>query len=66
MGKEAHKLIPGVSFLGAMQLKNMLVKIEESGKTGNVTPEITLLVKEAANFSNELIRCFECDFPGKL
>jgi hypothetical protein len=66
MGKEAHKLIPGVSFLGALQLKDMLVKIEESGKTGNISPDIPLIVKEAANFSDELIRCFENDFPGKI
>jgi HPt (histidine-containing phosphotransfer) domain-containing protein len=66
VGREAHKMIPGVSFLGAAQLKEVLVKIEESAKTGANLESMPAWVDEAISQSNELIRSFENDFPGKV
>ncbi len=65
-GREAHKMIPGVSFLGASQLQELLVSIEERAKRGEGLDAIPHLVTEAIKKSNELIACFEQDFPGKL
>jgi len=65
-GREAHKMIPGVSFLGAKDLQEVLVQIEEIAKSGNGLEEIQPLVIVAVQKSYELIRCFEHDFPGKL
>jgi hypothetical protein len=66
IGREAHKMIPGVSFLGALTLKDLLVNIEEIGKTGEGTEKMASLVAQVIHLSNELITCFENDFPGKL
>lgn len=65
-GREAHKLIPGVSFLGARQLQDLLVSIEESAKTGTGLENMKTLVSDSVEKTNELIRCFENDFPGKI
>ncbi len=65
-GREAHKLIPGVSFLGANTLKDVLVTIEESAKSGKGLDKMPELVADAIEKSTELIRCFENDFPGKI
>jgi hypothetical protein len=60
-GKEAHKLIPGVSFLGAKDLENILRIIEEKGKAGD--PEgMPDLIQEARTIVNALISDFENDF----
>ncbi|MBN1144828.1 MAG: Hpt domain-containing protein [Bacteroidales bacterium] len=66
IGREAHKMIPGVSFLGARQLQEVLVKIEETAKSGEGLKNMPELVAEAIKQSNELIVCFENDFPGKI
>lgn len=66
IGREAHKMIPGVSFLGAKQLQDVLVKIEETAKSGVGVENMPELVAEAIRQSNELIVCFENDFPGKI
>lgn len=66
VGREAHKMIPGVSFLGAEQLKELLIKIEETAKSGAGLEQMPSLVKDAITKSKELIDCFENDFPGKL
>ncbi len=66
IGREAHKLIPGVSFLGAKQLQEVLIRIEETAKSGKDPDKIPSLVTTAFNLSNELIACFEKDFPGKI
>lgn len=66
IGREAHKLIPGVSFLGAKQLQDVLIGIEETAKSGKDPEKIPPLVTIAVNMSNELIACFEKDFPGKV
>jgi HPt (histidine-containing phosphotransfer) domain-containing protein len=66
VGREAHKMIPGVSFLGAKHLHKVLVTIEENAKRGQDLEKMSSLVAEAVTKSNELIRCFESDFPGKI
>jgi len=66
LGREAHKMIPGVSFLGAKQLQEKLVVIEETVKSGEGMEKIPSLVSEAIRISLELIACFENDFPGKV
>ena len=58
-------MIPGVSFLGAKQLQEILVKIEETAKSGEGIENMPELVSEAIKQTNELIHCFENDFPGK-
>ncbi|MBN1791407.1 MAG: Hpt domain-containing protein [Bacteroidales bacterium] len=66
VGREAHKLIPGVSFLGAKHLQDVLVGIEETAKSGKDLEKIPPLVANAVHMSNELIASFEKDFPGKV
>jgi HPt (histidine-containing phosphotransfer) domain-containing protein len=66
VGREAHKMIPGVSFLGAKELQEVLVAIEESAKSGNNLEKMPIWVADAVQKSHELIRCFENDFPGKI
>jgi HPt (histidine-containing phosphotransfer) domain-containing protein len=65
VGREAHKLIPGVSFLGAKKLQDVLVIIEESAKKTDNHSKIPALVLEATDDTNELISCFENDFNLK-
>lgn len=62
LGREAHKLIPGVSFLGAQQLKDILVTIEEYAKYGTNPDQLPLLVTSASEQTNTLINCFKNDF----
>jgi HPt (histidine-containing phosphotransfer) domain-containing protein len=66
IGREAHKLIPGVTFLGAKALQDVLVTLEEMAKQGDKIENIASAVKEATSMSQALIACFENDFPGKL
>jgi len=62
LGREAHKLIPGVSFLGADLLKDELVRIEECVKTGAGDDSIHEYVKKASEYTYELIHSLEDDF----
>jgi len=62
MGREAHKLIPGVSFLGAKDLEDILKIIEETGKSGENKEELPKLVARAKTIVEELITAFETDF----
>ena len=66
LGREAHKMIPGVSFLGAKELQEVLISIEENAKSGEGLDKMPLLVSVVIKKSNELIACFENDFPGKV
>jgi HPt (histidine-containing phosphotransfer) domain-containing protein len=66
IGREAHKMIPGVSFLGANELQKVLVKIEETAKTGEQPEDMRSMVYDAIQKTRELIKDFENDFPGKL
>lgn len=65
-GREAHKMIPGVSFLGAARLKEVLIQIEETAKSGIGVENMSALVQEAVQQTMELIQCFEKDYPGKV
>jgi HPt (histidine-containing phosphotransfer) domain-containing protein len=62
LGREAHKLIPGVSFLGAKELEKILVTIEENSKAGINIENIPSLVSEAKRIVDELIICFENEY----
>jgi HPt (histidine-containing phosphotransfer) domain-containing protein len=62
LGREAHKMIPGVSFLGARELEKVLVTIEENAKKGIEPEKMTGLVESVKNQVNELIASFENDF----
>jgi len=62
-GREAHKLIPGVAFLGARDLEKVLKEIEEKGKTGENTENMSSLIQQAKTIVNDLITEFENDFP---
>jgi HPt (histidine-containing phosphotransfer) domain-containing protein len=62
LGREAHKLIPGVSFLGAKELEKVLVTIEENSKAGINTGNMPALVSEAKKIVDELIACFEKEY----
>jgi len=61
VGREAHKLIPGVSFLGASDLENVLKVIEEKGKAGD-PEDMPSLIQEARTIVNSLIIDFENDY----
>jgi HPt (histidine-containing phosphotransfer) domain-containing protein len=62
VGREAHKLIPGVSFLGAKELESILKIIEESCKTGQKKEQMPALILQVKKIVNELISEFETDF----
>ncbi len=62
VGREAHKLIPGVSFLGAEDLENILKKIEAAGINGEDAGELPSLILEAWDIVHTLIADFENDF----
>lgn len=62
IGREAHKLIPGVSFLGAKELEALLKIIEESGKTGGANEQMPALILQVKTIINDLISQFETDF----
>jgi HPt (histidine-containing phosphotransfer) domain-containing protein len=65
VGREAHKMIPGVSFLGAKQLQDVLIIIEEGAKSGEGIDKIPSLVSEVIKLVNELITSFNNDFNLK-
>ncbi|MBN1158636.1 MAG: Hpt domain-containing protein [Bacteroidales bacterium] len=62
LGREAHKLIPGVSFLGAADLKNELIKIEEGVKNIEEHHNIHSYVVHARKYVDQLTDAFERDF----
>jgi HPt (histidine-containing phosphotransfer) domain-containing protein len=62
MGREAHKLIPGVSFLGAKDLESVLKIIEETGKSGEKKEDLPVLIAQVKTIVRELISAFETDF----
>ena len=62
LGREAHKFIPGVSFLGIKYLESDLLKIEENAKTGNDLDKMEELVSQVKTKVKELIDAFEQDF----
>jgi len=62
LGREAHKFIPGVSFLGIKLLEADLVKIEENSKTGSDLDQMEDLVIQVKTKVAELIHAFEQEF----
>ena len=62
LGREAHKFIPGVSFLGIKHLEADLVKIEENSKTGSDLDQMEDLVIQVKTKVAELIHAFEQEF----
>jgi hypothetical protein len=62
LGKEAHKFIPGVSFLGIKYLQADVVEIEENSKTGSDLDQMEDLVFQVKTKVEELIHAFEQDF----
>jgi HPt (histidine-containing phosphotransfer) domain-containing protein len=62
LGREAHKFIPGVSFLGIKHLEADLLKIEENSKTGSDLDQMEDLVLQVKMKIAELIHAFERDF----
>ena len=62
LGREAHKMIPGVSFLGARDLEKLLVTIEENAKKGIGIENMPSLVSQVKERVNALIAAFETDF----
>ena len=63
LGKEAHKLIPGVSFLGADMLKDELIRIESGVKDNSTSNDnIHEYVHNAREHTYELILTLERDF----
>jgi len=62
LGREAHKFIPGVSFLGIKYLESDLLKIEENAKTGTDLEKMEELVIQVKAKVRELIDAFEHDF----
>jgi HPt (histidine-containing phosphotransfer) domain-containing protein len=62
VGREAHKLIPGVSFLGAKELEAILKIIEVSCKAGEKKEQMPALILQVKTIVNELISEFETDF----
>ena len=62
MGKQVHKFIPGVSFLGAKKIENDLLKIEASIKSNTKLEEIPVLIENVKKNINELIDQFNKDF----
>jgi len=62
LGREAHKFIPGVSFLGIKDLEADLVKIEENSKTGSDPDQMGNLVLRVKTKVAELTQAFERDF----
>jgi len=62
VGREAHKMIPGVSFLGVKELEKVLVAIEENGKSNLDSENMHMLVSQTKKLVHELIAEFEKDF----
>ena len=62
LGREAHKLIPGVSFLGVTVLKDELIKIEEGAKNEADHNNLSGYVRNVREYVNELIGIFDRDF----
>jgi hypothetical protein len=62
VGREAHKMIPGVSFLGAKELEKVLVTIEEMAKKNTEPGVMPSLVDQTKKLVNELIAEFDRDF----
>ncbi len=62
LGREAHKFIPGVSFLGIKYLEEDLLQIEENAKNGTNLDDMQGLVNQVKEKVKELMDIFKQDF----
>ena len=62
LGKEVHRLIPGVSFLGAENIKDDLIKIEQYVNDNTNLDDIPVLVENVKRNVTDLITQFDIDF----
>jgi len=62
LGKEVHRLIPGVSFLGAENIKDDLIKIEQYVNDNKNLDDIPGLLENVKRNVNDLITQFDIDF----
>jgi hypothetical protein len=62
LGKEVHRLIPGVSFLGAENIKDDLIKIEKYLNDNTNLEDIPGLLENVKRNVSDLITQFKIDF----
>lgn len=62
LSREAHKFIPGVSFLGIKHLEKDLALIEDYSKNGKNLEDLPVLVVSAIEKVNEIIDIFNKEF----
>jgi HPt (histidine-containing phosphotransfer) domain-containing protein len=62
LSREAHKFIPGVSFLGIKHLEKDLVLIEDFAKNNRNLEQLPELVVSAIDKANEIIDIFNQEF----
>lgn len=62
LSKETHRLIPGISFLGAKQIEADLMLIEEYTKKNENLDHIPELIDSVDEKINKLIQIFDRDF----
>lgn len=62
LSKETHRLIPGISFLGAKQIETDLMLIEEYTKKNENLDHIPELIDSVDEKINKLIQIFDRDF----
>ncbi|MBN2611963.1 MAG: Hpt domain-containing protein [Bacteroidales bacterium] len=65
LSREAHRFIPGVSFLGVKDLEKDLVEIEENAKNLQNLDTLPLMLERVKEAVGELIRSFVEDFNLK-
>lgn len=62
LSKETHKIIPGVSFLGAKKLESNLMLIEEYTKKNIELEKVLDLLNNCKQMISDLLDTFEKDF----
>lgn len=62
LGKETHKFIPGVTFLGLKQLEDRLLLIEDYCKKSENLEEVPLLLSGAEEIIRKVTLQFKQDF----
>jgi HPt (histidine-containing phosphotransfer) domain-containing protein len=62
LSKETHRMIPGVSFLGAKFLEEDLLKIEDYTKNNKNLEEVPALLNSVHNKIERLLEEFKNDF----
>ena len=62
LGKEVHKFVPGISFLGAKYIENDLIKIEENVRKNKNLDKIPGLLENVKKNIADLIIQFDNDF----